>query len=341
MRSALCRALYGRLFLRVVEMANEAIASQRSTAEAAGGASGGEGLFCGVLDIFGFECFGVNSFEQLCINYSNERLQQFFNLFVFSLEQELYSQEGIPWDSLSFPCNDECVRLLEEKPFGVFSLLDEECAVPGGKARGFCTKLSQRQQTHPCFATVKTRQQEAFVIRHFAGAVQYDTEGFLEKNKDQLSNDLVECLVRSTDAFVKGLFEADAAAAAAEGEKKTPPTANAASSTSSIFRRRGVTVSGEFRQQLGELMRVIASTTPHFIRCVRPNPSNVPDVFDRPSVNEQLRYGGVLQAVQVGKLSLCAASSVSYLSRAKRFFAAEALFFAGQPRGVSSARASR
>lgn len=350
MRSALCRALYGCLFLRVVQLTNSSIgfiSADAAAAEAAAaaaeiaaaGAAAGlsrweinnakdahkqrrELLFCGVLDIFGFECFQQNSFEQLCINYTNERLQQFFNSFVFLCEEQLYKKEHIHWSPLDFPDNADCVALLQDKQTGVFAMLDEECVVPGGSNRGYTLKLVKRYGGSPTTNTnsstssssgsgsgtssrfkVHKTKQNTFIIKHFAGEVEYCTDGFLEKNKDVLSLDLQQCIAAAENAFVAALFvdflERGGALGVQEGEGDKPQQQQ--QQQEAKRRRKLVTVSGEFRDQLQALMQTIGDTNPHFIRCIKPNPENLPDLFHRPSVNEQLRYGGVLQAVQVSR----------------------------------------
>ncbi|CRH01782.1 myosin C, putative [Plasmodium relictum] len=268
-RDALARAIYGCLFLKVVERTNESIGFIKDI-----------NLFCGVLDIFGFESFPVNSFEQLCINYTNECLQQFFNNFIFKCEEKLYIEEGIKWNPLDFPDNKDCVDILESKPFGIFSMLDEECHIPSGKDKTFCSKITTKHTNNKRFKVVKT-DSSSFIIIHFAGEVMYNSAGFLEKNKDQLSTDAQNILLQSKNHYVATLFEKYL--------------------RRNVDRRKFITVSSEFREQLNSLMKRIRETEPHFIRCIKPNSQNLPDVFDRISVNEQLKYGGVLQAIKVSR----------------------------------------
>lgn len=277
-RDALARALYGIVFNFIVYSTNLSIGYMEDVK-----------LFVGVLDIFGFECFKMNSFEQLCINFTNERLQQFFNSFVFKLEEQLYEREGIPWDALDFPDNQDSVDLLAGKKEGVFAMLDEECIVPNGSDQGFNNKLIKQHKGHRRFDEIKTKP-TWFVIKHFAGPVSYCTDSFLDKNRDQLSNDLIECVGNGSNQFVAELFRKDpkfAEAFVKEEDKKT--------------KKKKYTVSSEFKDQLSSLMDVVDLTEPHFIRCIKPNPQNVPDLFDRKGVTEQLRYGGVLQVVQVSR----------------------------------------
>uniref|UniRef100_A0A6U6W534 Myosin motor domain-containing protein n=1 Tax=Zooxanthella nutricula TaxID=1333877 RepID=A0A6U6W534_9DINO len=284
-RDALARALYGMIFDFIVAMANTCIGYIEDVR-----------LFVGVLDIFGFECFKMNSFEQVCINFTNERLQQFFNSFVFKLEERLYEREGIPWDPLDFPDNQDAVDILQAKGTGVFAILDEECMVPQGSDQGFCNKLIKQHKGHRRFDEIKTKP-TWFVIKHFAGPVSYCTDGFLDKNKDQLSNDIIECMGGSENAFVATLFKNDKKYA----EVLNPAPQDESSQPGGSKKKKKYTVSSEFKDQLSSLMDIVDLTEPHFIRCIKPNPHNLPDLYDRKGVTEQLRYGGVLQVVQVSR----------------------------------------
>jgi len=281
-RDSLAKALYGLIFNLIVHNTNLSIGFLEDVK-----------LFVGVLDIFGFECFKMNSFEQLCINFTNERLQQFFNSFVFKLEEQLYEREGIPWDPLDFPDNQDAVDILQAKTTGVFAILDEECVVPQGSDQGFNNKLIKQHKGHRRFDEIKTKP-TWFVIKHFAGPVGYCTDGFLDKNKDQLSNDIIECMGNSNVDFIKNLFRNDKKYA----EAFTKPGEEASKTGS---KKKRITVSSEFKDQLTSLMDIVDLTEPHFIRCIKPNPQNEPDRYDRKAVTEQLRYGGVLQVVQVSR----------------------------------------
>mmetsp|Transcript_66996 Transcript_66996/g.193594 ORF Transcript_66996/g.193594 Transcript_66996/m.193594 type:complete len:1699 (+) Transcript_66996:102-5198(+) len=283
-RDALARALYGMIFDFVVQIANTSIGYLQDVK-----------LFVGVLDIFGFECFKMNSFEQVCINFTNERLQQFFNSFVFKLEEQLYEREGIPWDPLDFPDNQDAVDILQAKATGVFAILDEECVVPQGSDTGFCNKLIKQHKGHRRFDEIKTKP-TWFVIKHFAGPVAYCTDGFLDKNKDQLSNDIIECMGSSKKEFIQSLFRKDKKYAEAFNKESAQDASKPGGS-----KKKRITVSSEFKDQLTSLMDIVDLTEPHFIRCIKPNPQNEPDRYDRKGVTEQLRYGGVLQVVQVSR----------------------------------------
>lgn len=284
-RDALAKSLYGMTFDFIVANANACIGFIEDVK-----------LFVGVLDIFGFECFKMNSFEQLCINFTNERLQQFFNSFVFKLEEQLYQREGIPWDPLDFPDNQDAVDILQAKTTGIFAMLDEECFVPAGSDQGFLNKLLKQHKGHRRFDEIKTKP-SWFVVKHFAGPVSYCSESFLDKNKDQLSNDIIECMgISSANPYVKRLFQ---------NEKKYAEVLHKDGAEEAkgpgMTRKKKITVSSEFKDQLASLMDIVDLTEPHFIRCIKPNPLNVQDVYDRKGVTEQLRYGGVLQVVQVSR----------------------------------------
>lgn len=279
-RDALAKSIYGMVFTFIVDSANKAIGYRADVK-----------LFVGVLDIFGFECFKMNSFEQLCINFTNERLQQFFNQFVFKLEEQLYEREGIPWSALDFPDNQDAVDLLQAKTTGIFAILDEECMVPAGSDTGFCNKVIKTHKGHRRFDEIKVKP-TWFVVKHFAGPVQYCSDMFLDKNKDTLSNDIVEAMGNSSNPFIANLFRKDIKfqelfEGAKEEDKRT--------------KKKKYSVSSEFKEQLASLMEIVDTTEPHFIRCIKPNPMNVCDTYDRKAVAEQLRYGGVLQVVQVSR----------------------------------------
>ncbi|CAE7723889.1 XI-2, partial [Symbiodinium sp. CCMP2456] len=281
-RDALAKAVYGIVFNFIVQSTNMSIGYVEDVK-----------LFAGVLDIFGFECFKMNSFEQLCINFTNERLQQFFNSFVFKLEEQLYEREGIEWDPLDFPDNQDAVDMLQAKGTGVFAILDEECVVPQGSDQGFNNKLIKQHRGHRRFDEIKTKP-SWFVIKHFAGPVSYCSDGFLDKNKDQLSNDLIECMGASTNEFIVRLFRQDVKYGEVLNKEES-------SETGTGKKKKKYTVSSEFKDQLASLMDIVDLTEPHFVRCIKPNPQNEPDRYDRKAVTEQLRYGGVLQVVQVSR----------------------------------------
>lgn len=294
-RDSLAAAIYAMVFDFIVRKTNASIGYREDVT-----------LFVGVLDIFGFECFATNSLEQMCINYTNERLQHFFIDFVFKVEEEVHMREGIAWEPLEFQDNQESLDLLQAKDVGIFALLDEECMVPKGSDQGFCNKLMRKYETHSRFVLLP-RKNSWFGVQHFAGPVEYNSASFVEKNKDTLKVDILDCMVRSHKKFVADLFRNNPRFAETFQVELDDEDVDASAVQShkvikkQTMKRRYQSVSAEFQEQLGHLMAVVQATEPHFVRCVKPNPRSAADFYDRKSVTQQLRYSGVLQAVQVSR----------------------------------------
>ena len=291
-RDALAKTVYGSLFEWIVRRINTAIAAKdalhvntRTT-------------FIGVLDIFGFESFEKNSFEQLCINYTNEHLQHHFNAFVFDDEQKLYKVQNIQWSFIKFPDNREILDLLEGKQ-GIFALCDEQVLFPRATDLTLVRKFYEFCKEHPRFyAGASHIGKNNFVIKHFAGPVTYSSDGFLEKNHDVVRKDMAQLLEGSTVSLVSQLhdfFRMDDVIAEV-GFQSPLKHERRNTRVGKIY-----TVSGEFRRQLEELMDNINKTSPHYIRCIKPNSSNVPDVLEEPLVVDQLRCNGLLEAVRVSR----------------------------------------
>jgi len=286
-RDALARHLYGALFTAVVRYINSALV-----------ASKGQGCknlpSIGLLDIFGFEYFENNSFEQFCINYANEVLQNHFTQVIFEHEMELYQREGIVWSEKDFPDNNAEVELLngdgKDPLSGIFPMLDEECIINGGTHMTWCRKLDTKFGTNKLFRPIKHRPGN-FEVQHFAGPVEYTSEAFLDKNRDELAAGALACMEGSSLDFIRECFEN-------HGRKFG---AQIAASSGRATRAEAYSVSSEFRQQLQTLMTSIRATSPHFIRCIKPNPESKPILFNRKSVVEQLRYQGVLHAIKVSR----------------------------------------
>lgn len=225
-RDALAKAIYEAQFRWLVNQINAALSTGRASAATS---------LC-ILDIYGFECFAENSFEQLCINYANERLQQQFAAHLFKLEQAVYEEEGIDWARVDFEDNQECVDLIEARPpagVGVLSLLDEECMFPKGCDSSFAAKLRRTHAEHPRFAYNAKAPGDDFTLHHYAGPVVYSAHKFLDKNRDALSPDLVEVLAASAGELVVAL---------------------AREMTLGQERSRSQTVGARFRDQLKDLM---------------------------------------------------------------------------------------
>ncbi|XP_024981732.1 myosin-6-like [Cynara cardunculus var. scolymus] len=266
-RDALAKIAYSRLFDWLVDKINSSI-GQDSRSK----------YIIGVLDIYGFESFKTNSFEQFCINLTNEKLQQHFNQHVFKMEQEEYTKEEINWSYIEFIDNQDILDLIEKKPGGIIALLDEACMFPRSTHETFSQKLYQTFKNHKRFAKPKLARSD-FTICHYAGDVTYQTELFLDKNKDYVIAEHQALLSASKCFFVSNLF----------------PTSSEESSKSSKFSSIGT----RFKQQLQQLLETLSSTEPHYIRCVKPNNLLKPAIFENHNVLQQLRCGGVLEAIRI------------------------------------------
>ncbi|KAJ7948588.1 myosin 2 [Quillaja saponaria] len=264
-RDALAKFIYASLFDWLVEQVNKSLeVGKRRT-----------GRSISILDIYGFESFQKNSFEQFCINYANERLQQHFNRHLFKLEQEDYELDGVDWTKVDFEDNQECLSLFEKKPLGLLSLLDEESNFPKATDLTFANKLKQHLNSNPCFKGDRGR---AFTIRHYAGEVLYDTNGFLEKNRDPLHSDSIQLLSRCSCR----LLQSFASKIGAPDSRKQ-------------------SVGTKFKGQLFKLMNQLENTTPHFIRCIKPNTKQLPGIYEEDLVLQQLRCCGVLEVVRISR----------------------------------------
>ncbi|GBG32956.1 Myosin-6 [Hondaea fermentalgiana] len=272
----------------------------------------------GVLDIFGFEVFESNGFEQLMINYTNERLQGQFNEHIFKLEAALFEAEGLDWSVIDWPDNQLTLDMIETRPIGLLSLLDETCLMGSGTDKSFVSKIYQNL-TKGKFSTVirADRNQQVrlqFEIAHFAGPVAYNSESFITKNKNELRVEAVDLLRSSDDKWLSILMPPDASAAGggSDAQEYFSHLANQPrNQRSSLQRHRRVsptttrlqqkTVSSHFRTQLSVALNHINASQPHYIRCIKPNDLNVETVFDRVRVEEQLAYSGVLEVVRVAR----------------------------------------
>ncbi|PAN34584.1 hypothetical protein PAHAL_6G106900 [Panicum hallii] len=266
-RDGLAKTIYSRLFDWLVDKINSSIGQDASSK-----------CLIGVLDIYGFESFKSNSFEQFCINYTNEKLQQHFNQHVFKMEQEEYTKEQIDWSYIEFVDNQDVLDLIEKKPGGVIALLDEACMFPKSTHETFAQKLYQTFQRHKRFVKPKLSRTD-FTICHYAGEVLYQSDQFLDKNKDYVVAEHQELLSASKCSFISGLF---------------PPLPEETSKSSKFS-----SIGARFKQQLQALMDTLNSTEPHYIRCVKPNNVLKPAIFENVNVMQQLRCGGVLEAIRI------------------------------------------
>ncbi|UZJ52638.1 hypothetical protein CBS101457_001958 [Exobasidium rhododendri] len=311
---ALCKTLYEKTFSSIVDRINKAL--DRPTSKS---------TFIGVLDIAGFEIFETNSFEQLCINYTNEKLQQFFNHHMFVLEQEEYTRENIDWDFVNFGLDlQPTIDLIEStSPIGVLSCLDEECIMPKATDATFTEKLNrtwsinkdgtakdaighalamEKGVAHGSTKFIAVRFAQGFTIKHYAGNVEYRTDGWLEKNKDPLNDNLTRVMSESSDRFIASLFaeyasaDDDMATLIQPGQPTNAPPKRRT--------KRGAfrTVAQRHKEQLNSLMSQLGSTQPHFVRCIVPNSEKKPGKMDVPLVLEQLRCNGVLEGIRIARL---------------------------------------
>jgi len=243
----------------------------------------------GVLDIYGFECFKENDFEQFCINLANEKLQQHFNQHVFKMEQAEYEKEQIDWSYITFVDNQDVLDLIEKKPFGIIDLLDETCRFQNATHEDLALKFYTTEQikSHKRFEKPR-RSNTAFTIEHYAGQVTYQTDNFLKKNRDYIVAEHQDMLGNSTIAFVRDLFPHDPADDQPKGRGGPMKAAFKFSS-----------VGSQFKKQLSELMTSLHTMSPHYIRCIKPNSLNKPLLFENAYNLHQLRCGGVLEAIRI------------------------------------------
>ncbi|XP_058848311.1 myosin-10-like isoform X1 [Acipenser ruthenus] len=309
---ALAKATYERLFRWLVHRINKALDRTKRQ-----GAS-----FIGILDIAGFEIFELNSFEQLCINYTNEKLQQLFNHTMFILEQEEYQREGIEWNFIDFGLDlQPCIDLIERPahPPGVLALLDEECWFPKATDKTFVEKLVQEQGTHPKFQKPRQLKDKAdFCIMHYAGRVDYKADEWLLKNMDPLNDNVATLLHQSSDKFVAELWKDDIQTIQRESfydnisSLHDPPVdrivgldqvagMNETAFGSSYKTKKGMfrTVGQLYKESLTKLMATLRNTNPNFVRCIIPNHEKRAGKLDPHLVLDQLRCNGVLEGIRI------------------------------------------
>ncbi|XP_056331522.1 myosin-7-like [Danio aesculapii] len=278
---ALSKSVYEKMFLWMVVRINQSLETKQPRQ-----------YFIGVLDIAGFEIFDFNTFEQLCINFTNEKLQQFFNHHMFVLEQEEYKKEGIEWEFIDFGMDlQACIDLIE-KPMGIMSILEEECMFPKASDSTFKAKLYDnhlgKSNNFQKPRLVKGKPEAHFALVHYAGTVDYNINNWLVKNKDPLNETVVGLYQKSSLKLLSILF-ANYAGADSDGGKKEKKKKG------SSFQ----TVSALHRENLNKLMTNLRSTHPHFVRCIIPNETKTPGAMENPLVMHQLRCNGVLEGIRI------------------------------------------
>eukprot|EP01114_Cavostelium_apophysatum_P003671 TRINITY_DN1374_c0_g3_i1.p1 TRINITY_DN1374_c0_g3~~TRINITY_DN1374_c0_g3_i1.p1 ORF type:complete len:1131 (-),score=356.14 TRINITY_DN1374_c0_g3_i1:89-3481(-) len=266
-RDALAKALYSRLFDWIIAKINTAL----------GWINDPDCLVLGILDIYGFEIFQKNGFEQFCINYVNEKLQQIFIQLTLKAEQEEYAKEGIKWEHIDFFNNQICCELIESKrPIGILTMLDDVCNFPKGSDEKFLAQICEAYGQHAHFSGGQGAGE--FIIRHFAGDVVYNTEGFTDKNKDLLFNDLIDLAHCTSSVMIQSLFP----------EAKT-----------ATDKRRPTTAGFKIKESINALVATLQECNPHYIRCIKPNEKKQANNYNSDLVLHQVKYLGLLENVRV------------------------------------------
>uniref|UniRef100_A0A8C5Z8N5 Unconventional myosin-XV n=1 Tax=Marmota marmota marmota TaxID=9994 RepID=A0A8C5Z8N5_MARMA len=278
-RDAIAKVLYALLFGWLIARVNALVSPQQDT------------LSIAILDIYGFEDLGFNSFEQLCINYANENLQYLFNKIVFQEEQEEYIREQIDWREITFADNQPCINLISLKPYGILRILDDQCCFPQATDHTFLQKCHYHHGANPLYSKPKMPLPE-FTIKHYAGKVTYQVHKFLDKNHDQVRQDVLDLFVRSRTRVVAHLFSSHAPQAA-------PQRLGKSSSVTRLYKAH--TVAAKFQQSLLDLVEKMERCNPLFVRCLKPNHKKEPGLFEPDVVMAQLRYSGVLETVRIRK----------------------------------------
>ncbi|XP_076197764.1 unconventional myosin-VIIb isoform X1 [Aptenodytes patagonicus] len=293
-RDAFVKGIYGRIFLWIVNKINSAIFNPASQKPKDRRQS------IGLLDIFGFENFSNNSFEQLCINIANEHLQQFFVHHVFKLEQEEYLAEHIAWNNIDFTDNRQALEVIALKPMNIISLIDEESKFPKGTDATMLVKINSLHGKSKVYIPPKSVHDTKFGINHFAGVVFYESKDFLEKNRDTLSANVMQVVHSSKNKFLREIFQVET----------TPPSLGRGTirhlGADKAYKgldttKRLSTLGGQFKQSLEKLMKILEQCQPYFIRCIKPNDYKKPLLFNRELCIKQLRYSGMMETIQIRK----------------------------------------
>ncbi|KAM4551102.1 unconventional myosin-X [Odontesthes bonariensis] len=271
-RDSMAMALYAQCFNWIIHKLNNRIRGREDFKSIS------------ILDIFGFENFEVNRFEQFNINYANEKLQEYFNKHIFSLEQLEYNKEGLVWVDINWMDNGECLDLIEKK-LGLLALMNEESHFPKATDDTLLEKLHSQHSKNPFYVKPRVAVHN-FGVKHYAGEVVYDVRGTLEKNRDTFRDDVLNMLRESRLDFVYDLFE-------------HVLSRNKQDTLKSSSKHRRPTVSLQFKDSLHSLMATLSTSNPYFIRCIKPNTHKMPDLFDQTVVLNQLRYSGMLETVKI------------------------------------------
>ncbi|XP_037350315.1 unconventional myosin-XIX isoform X2 [Talpa occidentalis] len=276
-RDCLAKLVYARLFDWLVSVINSSICADPDS----------WATFIGLLDVYGFESFPDNSLEQLCINYANEKLQQHFVAHYLRAQQEEYAIEGLEWSFVSYQDNQNCLDLIEGSPISICSLINEECRLnrPSSAAQ-LQTRIESTLASNPCLRHNRLSREPSFTVVHYAGPVQYHTAGLVEKNKDPVPPELTRLLQQSQDPLLKVLFPVD-------------PKEKSQEEPSGQSRAPVLTVVSKFKASLEQLLQVLQSTTPHYIRCIKPNSQGQAHTFLREEVLSQLEACGLVETIHI------------------------------------------
>ncbi|CAH0474298.1 unnamed protein product [Peronospora belbahrii] len=289
-RDALAKSLYSKLFLWLVEQINQTIGVKTK----------GVGSFIGILDIFGFEHFETNSFEQFCINYANEKLQQKFVQDVLKTVQIEYEEENISWSHITFADNQDVLNLIEGR-LGVISFLNEESLLATGTDASFASKLGAVMENNPLLETPRLNKC-AFSINHYAGKVTYDASGFLDKHRDAILPDIKQCMSKSKLKILSKMFTDDVNAINGDsGTSARGRTRSSGVKKGGHAQTRRTTVGTQFKESLSQLMEKIGLTEVHYVRCLKPNPLKSAHCFSHGDIVSQLRCAGVIEAIRVSR----------------------------------------
>jgi myosin heavy subunit len=287
-RDAIAKAVYAKMFDYIVGKVNKAINNKEEMSKH----DKDKIRKIGLLDIFGFENFENNSFEQLCINYANERLQQFFNTHIFKLEQEEYKKEGIDWSQVDFIDNKSIIELIDENKLSIFTILDSEGITPNATDESFRKKV----YNHLCKNNSLVNYDEYYIsIDHYAGAVDYYIDGFIEKNLDQLTPDILEALEKSKNKIIRMVFSPK------KDEEDSKSSKKKSSNSAAPNKLQSDSLSKQFKKQLDELMKMLSQSNPRYVKCIKPNPEKKPKIIHSHEVMEQLLSAGVLEAIKIRK----------------------------------------
>jgi len=301
-RDALAKALYALLFRWLILRINASLQGggdlrflkRTASFDSASMLNSAEGRSIGILDIYGFEVFEKNSFEQFCINFANEKLQRHFNKHIFEVEQEEYAKENIDWSRIEFNDNQPCLDLIDTSPVSLLSLLDEECLMPRGSDQSLLRKLhTNHRDRNVHYVYPRFGNDTCFGVHHYAGIVNYSVQGFLQKNNDSLSEGLATLMQESESMWFQSLF-----GGGRESKRKTSlaPKQRQRKRAASL---RPPTVSEQFRRQLGSLVAKLERCDPHFVRCIKPNETKSAGLFHSQKCMDQLRYAGMLETIRI------------------------------------------